>query len=130
MSVSFCSGCEESHDDFNWRHTTIEFEDGPVTGWFCTQWHTPRRGMTNKQVLEYSYTPFWQIAGLKPTREELAYDRQLKREGKTYYEKKLDELARAKVKYDTTKLKKEVMSGKSKSKPPVKYSKSSTPPTI
>lgn len=127
MSVSYCVGCGKKHEDTFWKHTEVETEDGKLSGWFCRQWFSPSVGMTNKQVLEYSYTPLWKIAGLKPNKQELAIDRQLKREGKTYWQKQQDTIARAKVKYDTTKLKNEILTGKIKQKAPVSYQKSSNP---
>ena len=41
MAKFECKGCNRKHDDFNWKHTSYEFEDGKRSGWFCTKWFKP-----------------------------------------------------------------------------------------
>ena len=43
MSVSFCAGCGKRHEDYSWKNTTYNFEDGQRTGWFCTRFFKPSK---------------------------------------------------------------------------------------
>jgi hypothetical protein len=123
MSVSFCVGCGEKHEDVYWRMTDYEVEEGKIkSGWFCSKFFHPA-GKTDKQLLEYFAQPFWKAVGVKPTKEELRYDQKLKAEGKTYLDVKNQRLAKAPKVYDNSRLKEAIYNNKLKSKTPVKYNK-------
>lgn len=112
--LEYCSGCEKKHDDFRWLRTE--------EGWFCTTWYKPS-GKSDEQLLEKFATPFWKHFGLTPTREELAYDRELKRKGKTYYEAQRDRMAKLNQEHDSTELKKKALNGELKQKNVKSYKK-------
>ena len=109
MSTSYCQGCDKSHEDVYWRNTEVETEDGKLSGWFCSRWFKPQTNLKTK--LEEYATPFWKIAGQKPRPEEKQYDQMLKKQGKTYYEAQQERLANEKVKYDSSKIKKQLYKG-------------------
>lgn len=43
MAKIKCAGCKKEHEDTNWKHTTFEFEDEPISGWFCSKYFKPSR---------------------------------------------------------------------------------------
>lgn len=67
------------------------------------------------RLREYA-TPFWKIMGLPPKPEEIAAEKRMKREGKTYLDVQRERLSNVKQTFDSTALKKQLLAGKLKSK--------------
>lgn len=105
--IEYCSGCGKRHDDSFWKRTE--------EGWFCTEWYKPVK-KTVDHYLEKFAQPFWKHAGLTPTKEELAYDKELARKGKTYLDMQRERLSKAKKTYDSTPIKEKLYKGELKQK--------------
>lgn len=67
------------------------------------------------RLREYA-TPFWKIMGLRPKPKEIAAEKRMKREGKTYLDLQRERIASARQTFDSTALKKQLLAGKLKSK--------------
>ena len=97
MSIIKCAGCDIEHEDYNWKHTTYDFEDGERTGWFCSkyfksksyEWIPERIKQDRKKYAKDLIQPF---RGGEPNKE---FVKEYPRESKDYFTDK--QIKKAKV---------------------------------
>ena len=90
MAKFKCAGCKEEHEDMNWKHTELEFEDGKREGWFCSKYFKPSShewvpDRLKQDRKKYATDMIQPYRGGEPNKEFIKH---YPRESKRYFTKK------------------------------------------
>lgn len=81
--------------------------------------------LSNQHLEEYAATPFWRHMGLEPKPHELAQEKKMKWQGKTYADLQKERNSGKNARFNNDKLVKSILAGKPPEHKPLSYAKGS-----